>query len=98
MTEIKCSRCENTTKNGSSFKLDINANLICEDCAEKAIKISTHALIAGHHFYSHAEHGNDEFSTGYFKQRSQAEQRCIEMIKAFQSANVWPKDVAIVEN
>ena len=95
-TEMKCSMCENTTDVKShAFKMDIKANLICEDCADKAIKISYHAICDL--FFCHAECGKEEFTTDYFKQRGQAEQRCIEMIKAFQSANVWDSSLAIIE-
>jgi hypothetical protein len=97
ITEIQCAMCENTSDVKScAFKMDIKANLICKSCVDKAIKIKAGLCLDGRHYY-HAEYRLEEFTTGYFKQRGQAEQRCIDIIRALQSANVWDSSLAIIE-
>lgn len=91
--KIKCAHCENMIDvENAEYKMDISANYICEECADKAVVITYEQLRTGDHYF-HVEKDGEELVTGFYKDsKEQARQRAIEMAR-----KLYGDDVVIIE-
>ena len=100
--KIKCAHCENIIDvENAEYKMDIGANYVCDECANKAVIIrSVKTEVYPEHYYTYerrtddknALRGIEDHSTGYYRSKEPARQRAIA-----QSKKLYGEDVVIIE-
>lgn len=93
--QVTCAHCGHvgSRDSGSDWEMDINADWVCEECADTAVKVSAHESSFDRRFFANAEkresHGFEEMSTGYYPLKKEA------MLRVLELAKVWGKQIII---